>query len=163
MVEEGDLKITAFRVGHAPVEPAYGYRIDYKDRSAIFSGDTVKHPNLARVGRGADVMVHEALAPHMVTVIADAIARRASHVGQILRDTLTYHATPVEAAESANDAGVALLVYSHVVPPLPNRMMEAMFLRGVDEVRSDGVRIGFDGMALALPVGSGDIVTTDLN
>ena len=38
-------------------------------------------------------------------------------------DILDYHATPVEAAETAQAAGVSFLLLSHVVPPLPIGMM----------------------------------------
>lgn len=160
--DEDGVKITAFRVGHAPVEPAYGYRIDYEGRSVIFSGDTVKHPNMARMGKGADVMVHEALAGHMVSAIAEALEPAQPHTGQILRDTINYHTSPVQAAESANEAGVPLLVYSHVVPPLPNAIARTLFLRGVEEVRGEGVMVGYDGLYLRLPVDGGEIEKRDL-
>ncbi len=156
------LKITAFRVGHAPINPAYGYRVDYKGRSVVFSGDTVKHPNMVRMGQGADVMVHEALAPHMVSVLATHVSAQRPRVGQILRDILDYHASPVEAAETANEAGAGLLVYSHIVPPLPNAMAEALFLRGVSDVRAEGVELGFDGMQVVLTVGDTGVIVKDL-
>jgi len=34
------VKITAFKVSHEPVHAAFGYRVDYKDRSVAISGDT---------------------------------------------------------------------------------------------------------------------------
>ncbi len=40
VLEEDGLKVTAFVVDHSPVEPAVGYRFDYKGRSAVISGDT---------------------------------------------------------------------------------------------------------------------------
>jgi ribonuclease Z len=55
------LKISAFLVNHDPVEPAYGYRIEYGGRAAVVSGDTARVPNMVRFSRGADVLVHEAL------------------------------------------------------------------------------------------------------
>ena len=60
------LRVTAFRVDHTPAEPAYGYRFDYKGRSVVVSGDTKRSENVVRNARGADVLVHEALAGHMV-------------------------------------------------------------------------------------------------
>lgn len=161
--DEDELKITAFRVGHAPIDPAYGYRVDYKGRSAVFSGDTVKHPNMVRMGQGVDVMVHEALAMHMVSVLSDTVGTRRSRVGQILRDTLNYHTSPVEAAEVANEAAAELLVYSHIVPVLPNAIAESVFLRGVSDVRPDGVMLGYDGLMIRLPVGSTEIDVGSLN
>lgn len=163
LYEEDGLKITAFRVGHAPIDPAYGYRVDYKGRSAVFSGDTVKHPNMVRLGKDVDVMVHEALAPHMVSVMATHMSTTRPRIGQIIRDTLDYHASPVEAAETANEAGAGLLVYSHIVPPLPNAVAEAMFLRGVSDIRAGGTALGYDGMQVVLPVGSDEIVVNNLN
>jgi len=160
------LKITAFRVGHAPIDPAYGYRIDYKGRSVVFSGDTVKHANMVRFGAGVDVMVHEALARHMVSTLSEALLAgapgRPLGLGKILADTLDYHTSPVEAAEVANEAGASLLVYSHIVPPLPNALVADIFLRGVDDIRPEGVVLGYDGMLVRLPVGSASILVEDL-
>lgn len=162
--DDGALKIVAFRVSHEPVDQAYGYRVDYKGRSVIFSGDTHKDENLARVGKGVDVMVHEAINVKMVEAITQTLdthgdARR----GHIMADTPTYHTTPVEAAELANEAGAKLLVFSHLVPSPPaNAITDRMFMRGVDKVRGDGVVMGFDGLHLELPVGSKDIRFHDL-
>lgn len=154
--------VTAFRVSYEPVEPAYGYRIDYKGRSAVFSGDTKKDHNLAVFGRGADVMIHEALAAHMVDLLGEGLAARGDRRSKVMYDIQDYHATPVQAAEVANEAGAKLLVYTHVVPRLPNALAERVFLRGVSGVRKGDVMIGFDGLYLRLPAGSEKIETTDL-
>jgi len=163
VIDDGDLRIVAFRVKHTPVEPAYGYRIDYKGRSAIFSGDTMATPSMAVVGKGVDVMVHEALQPEMM----EKVAKRLEAIGdlrrgQILRDAITYHTPPVDAAKSANDAGARLLVFSHVIPPPPNRVAERILLRGVGDVRSSGTMLAYDGLELRLPVGSTAIIPVDL-
>jgi ribonuclease Z len=159
----GELHVRAFRVDHGPVEPAYGYRIDYRGRSVVFSGDTVQQDILARVGERADVMVHEALAPHMMLAVADVLdASGDAQRAQLLRDTLNYHTTPVEAAETANAAHVGLLVYSHIVPSPPNAVAERVFLRGVGAVRDHDLVVGFDGLRVRLPVGSTEILQDDL-
>lgn len=160
--DKDGLKITAFQVNHLPVKPAYGYRVDYEGRSIVFSGDTKREENVARFGKGADVMVHEALAPHMVNMIGRVLARAGDRRAKIMGDIPDYHTTPVEAAEIANEAGATLLVYSHIVPVLPNAMAEHVFLRGVGNVRAEGTMLGYDGLYLELPVGSGEIVRHDL-
>jgi ribonuclease Z len=38
--DSGGVKVTAFEVDHAPVKPAFGYRVDYAGRSVVLSGDT---------------------------------------------------------------------------------------------------------------------------
>ena len=164
VLDDGGLRIVAFRVQHPPVSPAYGYRIDYKGRSVIFSGDTMPTPAMAEMGKGVDVMVHEALSPPMMQKVADRLEKSGDpRRAQLLREAITYHTPPVQAAESANAAGARLLVYSHVIPPLPNRLAERVFLRGVDAVRPQGTIIAYDGLQLSLPVGSSEIRITDLN
>jgi len=77
-----------------------------------------------------------------------------------MRDIVTYHTTPVQAAESANDAGVRLLVMYHLVPSPPIRMVERVFARGVDDVRDGGWLLGDDGLLVTLPADSDAIETS---
>ena len=55
--DKDGLKITAFAVDHHPILPAYGYRFDYKGRSVVFTGDTVKSENIARFTKASPEMV----------------------------------------------------------------------------------------------------------
>ena len=59
MIEEGDLRITVFAVHHHPVDPAFGFRIDYRGRSVTISGDTVYHPGLVDAAEGTDLLLQE--------------------------------------------------------------------------------------------------------
>ena len=159
--EDGDLRVRAFRVAHDPIEPAFGYRIDYKDRSVVVSGDTAKSENLERHAQGADLLVHEALAAHLLQRVRPALldaglARRA----KIMDDVQEYHATPVEAAETAAGAEVDMLVLTHLVPAPPNAIAESLFLQGVDEVWNGEVVLGEDGMHFSLPAGGSEIVVS---
>ena len=161
--DENGLKVTAFTVDHTPVAPAYGYRFDYKGRSFVVSGDTKTCANLVAVAKGADVLIHEAQAAHLVKLIAEA----AEHIGnariaKIMSDIRRYHTTPVQAATEANEAGVQLLVLSHIGPPTPNELAKIAFMRGVSDVRPDGVVLGYDGMLLTLPAGSKEIQSSSL-
>jgi ribonuclease Z len=149
------MRIVAFRVAHPPIEPAVGYRFDYAGRSLVISGDTIRSANVERFAAGADLLVHEALAPGLVALLARAAeAAGRGNVAQILRDIPGYHTTPREAAEIARDAGVGFLLYTHVVPPLPIAPLEAVFLEGVDAVYPGPVALGRDGTAVHLPAGS---------
>ncbi|WP_185680910.1 MBL fold metallo-hydrolase [Parvibaculum sedimenti] len=162
--DKDGLKISAFLVNHHPVEPAIGYRIEYLGRVAVVSGDTKKFDNVAVFSKDADLLVHEALNVEMVRNIAAGLDNAGIHrLAKMARDTINYHTSPVEAAEIANEAHVKLLVYSHVVPPLPNALMRHIFLRGVDEARGAGdTRLGYDGMMITLPTGSQEISISDL-
>jgi ribonuclease Z len=63
----------------------------------------------------------------------------------------------------ANEAGVRELVYTHIAPPIPARPMRVPWLRGVREVRRDGVRLGHDGMLITIPLDGGPIGITDID
>lgn len=155
VVDEGGWKVTAFRVDHSPVEPAVGYRFDYAGRSVVLSGDTVKSANVERFAKGADLLVHEALSPVLVDLLTEGArsAGRANLV-KITSDIKDYHATPVDAAETARDAGVQRLLFYHTVPPLLLAPMEEIFLEGVAETFSGPVSISTDGTLVSLPANS---------
>jgi len=154
VLEEDGLRVVAFAVDHAPVHAAVGYRFDYQGRSVVVSGDTAKSSNLTHFAKGADILVHEGLAPQLVAMMADAAHRLGRpNVEKITRDIPSYHTSPVEAAEVARDAGVRMLVFTHEIPPLPVKAMESLFLKGVSDVWSGPVVVGRDGMTFTLAVG----------
>jgi len=155
VLEKGGLKITAFTVDHDPVAPAIGYRFDYKDRSACISGDTAKSSNLERVCKGAELLIHEALASHMVKQMTAALEeRKLTNAAIITKDILDYHATPAEAAESAQAAGAKQLVLSHLVPPLPSSYFYPAFLADAPDKFDGEITVGEDGMLFSLPANS---------
>ena len=61
--QNGDVKVTAFTVDHAPVKPAFGYRVDYAGHSVVLSGDTRYSENLIQFSQGTDLLIHEVLDP----------------------------------------------------------------------------------------------------
>ncbi len=153
--DEGGLKVHVFAVGHSPVEPAVGYRFDYAGRSVVVSGDTIRSAEIERMAEGADLLVHEALAPHLVGLMTEAAeANGMTGRAKITRDILDYHATPVDAAQTAQAAGARHLLFYHIVPPLLVPGLEAAFLQGVSEAYSGGVTLGRDGTRVSMPAGS---------
>ncbi|HEY4343005.1 MAG TPA: MBL fold metallo-hydrolase [Parvibaculum sp.] len=162
--DKDGLKISAFLVDHHPVEPSYGYKVEYQGRVAIISGDTKKTESVERFSKGADLLVHEALNHDMLKLIGQALTETGGkRFAKMLHDTVGYHTSPVEAAEIAHAANVPLLVLTHIVPPLPNALARHMFMRGVAEVRGNGQTIlGDDGLMISMPVGSKEITTSML-
>ena len=155
VLDEDGLEVTMFKVDHPPISPAVGFRFDYKGRSVVVSGDTSKSANLERFAQGVDLLVHEALSPELMGVIGSAAGRIGnSAVAAIAVDVLDYHATPVEAAETAATVGAGHLLYYHVVPPMPIPGLESVFLKGVSAVYDGPVTLGRDGTSISLPAGS---------
>jgi ribonuclease Z len=158
LIDEGDLKIEALAVNHAPIKPAVGYRFTYKDRSLLISGDTTKQDNIQQFSQGVDLLVHEALAPNLVNMMHEAAVETGNTVlAKITHDILDYHTSPAEAAETARDAKVGHLLYYHIVPPIVFPGQETLFLNGADDVFSD-YTVGRDGTTFSLPAGSKDII-----
>ncbi|MCA9509899.1 MAG: MBL fold metallo-hydrolase [Myxococcota bacterium] len=163
LLDDGGVRVVAFRVDHAPVSPAVGYRFEYGGRAVAISGDTKRSANVERFARGVDVLVHEALAPRIVawmTEAAEAAERPA--VAKITRDILDYHTTPVEAAQSASAAGARHLLLTHVVPPLPISLLEGVFLEGVADAFDGGVTLGRDGVLASCATGGDEVEIRDL-
>src|SRR3546814_18270368 len=79
-----------------------------------------------------------------------------------MADIPDYHTTPVQAAESANEAGVPLLLHYHLNPPPPNPIAARVFLRGVSPIRKDGVLMARDGMLIELPIAGGPATDSQL-
>ena len=80
-------------------------------------------------------------------------------MAKITVDVLDYHASPVEAAETARDAGVGHLLYYHIVPPLVVPGQEALWLNGAGEIFPD-YTVGQDGVSFSLPANSDEIIMT---
>ena len=114
--DENGLRIRAFPVDHSPVAPAFGYRFDYRGRSVVVSGDTVAAPSLAQAAEGADLLLSDALAEHLILALARANEQANPRGAQILRDVLDYHAHTDDLVALAERAGVRQLALYHLVP-----------------------------------------------
>jgi ribonuclease BN (tRNA processing enzyme) len=117
------MKVRSAIVNHPPVAPALGYRFDFPDRSIAFSGDTTPVESVARLAKGADVLVHEAMyMPAMKAELEDVANRQAGGSAiEADRDKLWAHLmrshSPAEGVgRIAAEAGVKTLVLYHLVP-----------------------------------------------
>jgi ribonuclease Z len=151
------LKVTAFKVEHDPVKPAYGYRLEYRGRVVVISGDTAKSTNLAKHAAGADLLLHDVLAKTLIQMGADGFERSGqTRRAALARDITTYHASPTEVAEIAAAANVEALVFTHLVPPPTTPIAEQAFTRGVGEIFKGKVVIAKDGLRFDLAPKSSD-------
>ncbi len=154
--DNGGITITAFAVDHGPVRPAFGYRIDYKGRSIVISGDAAPSPGLTRAAQGADLLIHEALSPELTRIMEEAATRHnLSSVVHIFHDIPDYHTSPADAARIASDANAGALALTHLIPPLPISIIEGPFL-GDARAHYDGpLWIMRDGDLIILPASGG--------
>lgn len=136
VLENDDVRITARRVRHPPIDHAYALRFDAKDRSIVVSGDTAYAPALAEFARGADVLVHEV----MYLPALEGLLARNPDAKRLREHLLASHTTPEEVGKVAKAAGVGTVVLTHFVPGDDPSITDAQW--------SDGVRAHFKGRVI---------------
>ena len=109
VLDEARVMVTALPTDHRPVEPTLGYRIEHEGRVVVIAGDTVPCAGLDELCADADVYVQ--------TVLRDDLVRMVPM--QRFRDTIDYHSTVRQAAETATRNRVRTLVLTHYVPTPP--------------------------------------------
>jgi ribonuclease Z len=101
----------------SPVATALGYRVEYAGKVVAISGYTVDTPGLRALAANADVLVSEVINKADLEETECAFGRVPDHrLERSFRDIRTYHIDLPELAELANDARVATLVMTHLVP-----------------------------------------------
>jgi ribonuclease Z len=110
------------------------------------------------MAKGADLLVHEALQPALLSAIDSRLdARDLNNLAEVMRDIVDYHATPEQAADAARAAGVDALVLNHLVPPQPLDYGYAAFLGDARNHYDGPITVGEDGMLFSLPRGADTI------
>jgi ribonuclease Z len=100
-----DLRIIAFTVDHGDaIKPAYGYRIEYRGRVAVISGDTRYNANVLSYGKGADLLVHE-VAMARPELLGEADIQR----------IVNHHTSPQEAGRVFAQTQPKLAAFTHLV------------------------------------------------
>jgi ribonuclease Z len=106
--EKNGVKVTAFNVDHGDlIKPAYGYRIDYDDRTVVISGDTRYDENLIAAAHGADLILHE------VVLASEELIASSLH----LKHVVGHHTTPEQAGIVFSRIEPKLAVFTHLTAP----------------------------------------------
>jgi ribonuclease Z len=85
-----------------------------------------------------------------LNTLIGTIGKQNKRILKILTDIQTYHMNPISAAELAKEAEVKKLVFVHITPPLLNKNLEEIYLRGVSDVFDREVVLGEDLMKFSL-------------
>jgi len=143
---ESDARVSAVRVEHPPVEPAFGYAFEAAERKLVLSGDTRPCDALVKAAMNADILVHEVFAhshddPALVT---------GGRTAETMAAVESYHTTADQVGRIARDANVRCLVLNHIVPPDAD---EKQLIASVRRHYSGPVIVGEDLMSLDLVTG----------
>lgn len=110
VLEEGGVRIVAAPTDHRPAEPSIGFRFEAGGAAAVIAGDTVPCAGLDELCAGAGAYVQTVLREDLVAMVPSAR----------FQDTIDYHSSVTQAAQTAARAGVGTLVLTHQIPtPAP--------------------------------------------
>jgi ribonuclease BN (tRNA processing enzyme) len=135
-----DVTITCTRVHHPPITQSYAYRFDAPDRSIVISGDTAYSPELIKLAKGADVLVHEV----MYLPGVEALLQRVGNAARLRQHLLQSHTSTEDAGKVAAQAGVKTLVLSHFVPGDDPSITDEMWAEGARKHFGGRVVVGKD-------------------
>ncbi|MQA08817.1 MAG: MBL fold metallo-hydrolase [Pseudonocardiaceae bacterium] len=135
-----EVEVEAAVVDHRPFEVALAYRITARGKSVVISGDTAVSPALIRLATGADVLVHEVVALEKLTGLREKVG--APTLGDYMKNN---HTSLGDVAAIAQEAGVGMLVLSHL---LPHDLPEEEWLRGAGDGFDGKIVVGADLMEI---------------
>lgn len=102
--DKDGLVVKAVGVAHGPV-PALAYRIEYKGKALVYSGDTSsKTGNMIKIAKDADILIYD-------TAIMDDLPN-----GPNDKVFFALHTTPTRMGQVASRSGAKVLVLSHITP-----------------------------------------------
>lgn len=102
--EDDDIRIIADLVDHIPQEisPCFGVRIEAEGKAIAFSGDTAPCESMVRLGKDADLLIHECTFPESFIEF-----RKRTGVG------IHAHTGPTDLGVIAKRAGAKYLIPTH--------------------------------------------------
>ena len=154
------LEILPFVVDHQPVNSAFGFKISYKGRTVVISGDTIHDGSVQKYSKDVDLLVHSAISIDLVERMREVAPL--PQLNKILFDIQDYHTTIKEAGEISRDANVKHLLIYHAIPTPRNKIMEDVFFRPLVGV-FDYYTLSDDGTRVIMPVGSDEVIIDQIN
>jgi ribonuclease Z len=157
VLEDGDLTVTAYTASHAPIEPAVGYRIDYRGRSVVISGDSLVTDDTRRIASKVDLLLHDALSlPLTEATTKAATTGGLTRLAKIVSDVTDYHASTDSLIDLGADIDAGIVAFYHLVPAPSNLIMSKIFERNLPE----NFLLANDGDWFELPSDSAAIIHT---
>ena len=154
------LEILPFVVDHYPVNSAFGFKISYKGRTVVISGDTINDGSVQKYSQDIDLLIHSAISIDIVERM-----RKVSptpQLNKILLDIQDYHTSIEEAGVIARSANVKHLLIYHSIPTPRNNIMERVFFRPIENVFKE-YTLSDDGTRVVMPVDSSEIIIDKIN
>ena len=145
------MEILPFAVNHHPVNHAFGFKIAYKGRTLVISGDTINDGSVQMYSKDIDLLIHSAISLDIVERLRSVAP--IPQMDKIFLDIQDYHTPINQAGEIARDANVKHLLIYHAIPSPNNTIMEKVFYRPLKGIYKD-LTASVDVTRITLPIGT---------
>ena len=145
--DDNGIVITAFSVCHEPIDPSFGFKIEYDDKSVVISGDTREDcDNVDLFAKDADLLLHEVMLKDVMLKGSEVLKNNGNNRNaKILNDIVEYHTSPTDIAIMANEVGVRKLVLYHFAPEPSNLIIERRYKSDITKIYKGPVVLAADG------------------
>ena len=154
------MEILPFAVNHHPVNHAFGFKIAYKGRTLVISGDTINDGSVQKYSKDIDLLIHSAISLDIIERLRSVAP--IPQMDKIFLDIQDYHTPINQAGEIARDANVKHLLIYHAIPSPNNTIMEKVFYRPLKGIYKD-FTASVDGTRIILPIGTNEIRIDEIN
>lgn len=135
VLQDKNVRVTAFAVLHGELQQSFGYRFEAADRTIVISGDTSPSQALIEQCRQCDVLIHEAFSE----------SYQPADMANWLRYREQNHTTTTQLADIANKAQPRLLiVYHRGIGPSGREISDDQYLEEIRKTYRGQVVIGND-------------------
>jgi ribonuclease Z len=154
LYREDGVVVTAFKNSHPPIEPSFGYVVEYSGKKVVISGDTLVTDELAEFSKVADVLVMDIMNYELVTLMEETFFDIGNdELGQIMYDIKEYHPDVHDVAKMAEEQNVKRLALTHYAPSLPNKpMMNRFYIDPIKAVYNGELIAESDGAIIVVPI-----------
>ena len=154
------MEILPFAVNHHPVNHAFAFKIAYKGRTLVISGDTINDGSVQKYSKDIDLLIHSAISLDIVERLRSVAP--IPQMDKIFLDIQDYHTPINQAGEIARDANVKHLLIYHAIPSPNNTIMEKVFYRPLKGIYKD-FTASVDGTRIILPIGTNEILIDEID
>lgn len=152
--DQDGVVVTAFAVSHPPIEPAFGYRIEFAGKKVVISGDTIITDRLRKHAESADLVVMDVMNYALVETLENAFRGAGNdRNAAIFFDIREYHPDVADIAAFATEENVARLALTHYAPAArSSAQLRRIYVNPIKAGYDGEIIAGSDGTTIRIPV-----------
>ena len=153
--EKDGVIVTAFQNYHPPIEPTFGYVVEYDGKKVVISGDTLVIEALTQYSKSADLLVMDVMNYELVTLMEETFREIGDdQLAKIMYDIREYHPDVDDVALMAENQNVKRLALTHYAPAAPySSMMNRYYVNPIKKRYDGELYAGSDGTTIVIPLG----------